>query len=364
MKKKSEILMRAPHKKSYFISANGYAGFRTHHTAFYDSGQYDRVFVITGGPGTGKSRLMSEVATAVERNGGDVSYIYCSSDPRSLDGIVLEKNGKRAALLDGTAPHIRVTDQPGVIDEWINLSVCWRGESLLSRREEILSLSHEKKNAYARAYRYLGIAGATDAALYSELSPAVLFDKLHQTAERELRPLKPSSAPRESERYLSAFSMRGYLKLDTHRADSRVIAVSDEYGSAHFYLDTLKAILREKRTHDFMSFPSCFDDEKTEAIYLPQNKVMFVEGTEGNSARVINMKRFLDPQKISAARGEIRRLYGLREEMKRVALSAMETAGRYHFELERIYGDAMDFARKEAITSEITARVLSLLDEV
>ncbi len=354
--------MKAPHSKSYFISANGYSGFRSRHTAFYDSGQYDRVFVITGGPGTGKSRLMSEVAARAEEEGADVTYIYCSSDPGSLDGIVIEKNEKRAALLDGTAPHIRVTDQPGVIDEWINLSVCWRGESLLSRREEILRLAKSKKNAYARAYRYLGIAGAAAEALDAEISPCVLFEKLEGAVEREIRLFTPSSTPKESEYYLSAFSMRGHVRLDTHREKSQLVSVSNEYGSAHFYLDILRGKLREKQAYEFMSFPSCFDDQKTEILYLPKNNLLFSENAGEESDRLIHMKRFLDPARIRASRQELRRLFTLCEEMKTAALSAMEDAGRYHFSLERIYGEAMDFGRKEAITEEISDRIISLFN--
>ena len=43
----------------------------------------------------------------------------------------------------------------------------------------------------------------------------------------------------------------------------------------------------------------------------------------------------------------------------RLALSCMARAGEYHFELEDIYGYAMDFAQKEKACENFCARVLS-----
>ena len=78
-------------ERAFFISANGYGGFRTMQPIFYKSQEFERVFLIFGGPGTGKSSLMRKVASAAEGGGAVCEYIYCSSDIRSLDGVIITK---------------------------------------------------------------------------------------------------------------------------------------------------------------------------------------------------------------------------------------------------------------------------------
>ena len=55
--------------------------------------------------------------------GEDVDFLWCSSDPDSLGRIVLKK--RRIALLDGTAPHVVDPQNPGAVDEILNLGEYW-----------------------------------------------------------------------------------------------------------------------------------------------------------------------------------------------------------------------------------------------
>ncbi len=362
-KKAHPAFITVPTDDGFFISANGYSGFRSRHIPFYNSEEYTRVFVITGGPGTGKSRLMHEVADEAKNNGASVRYVHCSSDPDSLDGIIMQKEGIRIAVLDGTAPHVRVIDHPGVIDEWIDLSACWSTEDLQKQRREILTLSKQKKDAYARAYRFLRIAGEADQALAEEVRPALQVEKLSRAVKREMRSFLSSAIPQQEEYYISACSMKGHGCLTTHRNGSTTVAVSDEYGAGHFYLDFLCTALRNAGIYSFIRMPSCFTDKKTESIYLPENMLLFSTVKEGGEERSINIKRFLDARIIARRRQEIRHLIHVRQDMQNAALSALGEAGRYHFSLERIYGEAMDFSKKETITAQIKARICLLLKE-
>ena len=63
----------------------------------------NRIFILKGGPGTGKSSLMKKIAKEMLEKGYEVEYHHCSSDNNSIDGIVIPK--LRVAMIDGTAPH-------------------------------------------------------------------------------------------------------------------------------------------------------------------------------------------------------------------------------------------------------------------
>lgn len=75
--------------KHYFLGANGPKGFVSLYREFCspDSGNF--LWVIKGGPGCGKSTFMKKIGKAAEDAGLDVEYVLCSSDPDSLDGVLI-----------------------------------------------------------------------------------------------------------------------------------------------------------------------------------------------------------------------------------------------------------------------------------
>ena len=350
--------------KGFFLSANGWTGFRSHHMEFYDSRKFTRIFVIKGGPGTGKSRMMREIAQAAEQEGATVSYIYCSSDPASLDGVVLVKGKRKIAVLDGTAPHTRCADVPGAIDEIVNLGAFWDSELLMKHREEILSLCDRKSACYQRAYRYLSIAGDIDEERQKILTSCVRWEKLKKAATRELRLLPISTQPCEETHYLSAFGMNGKVRLDASIKTSKVVIVSDPFGSARFFLNTMRDILRDEGVYRYGLFPSCFSDQITEAICLTgADTVYLTEPSDLAPARRINMKRFLLPDAIAENRRTLRLLSNERKKMLEEAELSLREVGKYHFALEKMYGDAMDFTGKEAFSSVLCGKIIRLLQK-
>ena len=75
---------------------------------------------------------MKEVGNHFAEQGEDVDFLWCSSDPDSLDGIVLKK--RRIALLDGTAPHVVDPQNPGAVDEILNLGEYWVSDEIRAQR--------------------------------------------------------------------------------------------------------------------------------------------------------------------------------------------------------------------------------------
>lgn len=92
---------------SYFLGANSYRGFCSMYDDFVFSPMIDRLYIIKGGAGCGKSSFMKTIADAANEAGRDVERIVCSGDTDSLDGIFIP--GLRIAYVDGTAPHAAVT---------------------------------------------------------------------------------------------------------------------------------------------------------------------------------------------------------------------------------------------------------------
>lgn len=134
--------------KHYFACGNTAKGFQN----FFESNlkNLDKIYILKGGPGTGKSSLMKKVGTSLTSQDIPVEYIHCSSDPKSLDGVVIRSIG--TAIVDGTAPHVIEPTAPGAIEEYINLGVAWDVEALAKDKKKILFLESEISSCYPKAY--------------------------------------------------------------------------------------------------------------------------------------------------------------------------------------------------------------------
>ena len=82
----------------YFAAANGYKGFKSYFPTIFNPREYDKIFILKGGPGTGKSTIMKSIANELYDNGAKVESIHCSSDPQSLDGVIIDYNQKKQTL--------------------------------------------------------------------------------------------------------------------------------------------------------------------------------------------------------------------------------------------------------------------------
>lgn len=134
--------------KHYFACGNTAKGFQN----FFASNlkNLDKIYILKGGPGTGKSSLMKKIGNAMLEKGVPVEYIHCSSDPDSLDGVVIRSIG--IAIVDGTAPHVIEPTAPGALEEYINLGVAWDVDALANNKKEILYLQSEISSCYPKAY--------------------------------------------------------------------------------------------------------------------------------------------------------------------------------------------------------------------
>lgn len=140
--------------KHYFVCANSSKGFRN----LFDSNIHmlNKIYILKGGPGTGKSSLMKKIGTYFANEGLDIDYIHCSSDPDSLDGVVIRKLS--VAIVDGTAPHVVEPKAPGAIEEYINLGIAWNIPLLQKHKKEILYLQKEISETYPKAYAHFADA--------------------------------------------------------------------------------------------------------------------------------------------------------------------------------------------------------------
>lgn len=143
-------------QRHMFPGNNTSIGFYSYYHQIMPQQEANHIFCLKGGPGVGKSTFMKKIASKVSDAGLDIDYLHCSSDPDSLDGIVVPN--LRIAVIDGTAPHVIDPVNPGAVDEIINLGEYWDAPLIRNNKREIMQCSSNIARLFRRAYKYLAAA--------------------------------------------------------------------------------------------------------------------------------------------------------------------------------------------------------------
>lgn len=345
-----------------FAASNSADGFKSYYAEIFNKEKYKRRYIIKGGPGTGKSRFMREVADSAEKKGYCVEYYNCSSDPDSLDGLIIDDS---IVLLDGTSPHACDCEIAGARDEIVNLGAFWNGEELVSRFSEIEALSKRKSELYKKAYKYLAACGKV-----SEINSELVFggirhSKLSAAVERLLESVHNGDGFEVTPALTDSVGMRGRVKFDTYeKCAKKLYYIVDWYSSAHFYLSAVIACAKRKNIKLRVSYdPIC--PQYPDGVYFCNSGMAFViaDSTEVDliSGTKINMKRFVDARAVPEFKKEFRYNSKLYEALLSSAIDALCEAGESHFMLEEIYSRCMDFSAKEKYTASFCEMICNIL---
>lgn len=347
------MIMKSMGEDAYFAASNSAFGFYSYYPQCFDAARVRRVYAIKGGPGTGKSRFMREVAEYAKERGAACEYIYCSSDPNSLDGVILTLGEECIALLDATAPHVYEPCVPGAREEIVNLGAFWDGEKLAGRIDEINEQNAEKKKAYRMAYRYLAAYGEMSANRDDLVAPYIRLEAMEQFAQKLLWEIPRGKGFSSQPALIRSVGMEGVVSFDTYFAGAkRIFLVEDCRGSAQYFMRILYQQIERKRLKIRISHDPILP-ERIDGIYLCEHDLAFVVGKGADCSypyKRVGTRRFVD----TASMKDIKSLLNHAEQMCRAmlggAVQALTLVRKAHFCMEEIYIASMDFVAKEAFT--------------
>ena len=292
-----------------FACINSGKGFVSYFDTFLEKIQF--LYIIKGGPGTGKSGLMAYIARKAEERGEDVWRIWCSSDPDSLDGVILRK--RQIAIVDGTAPHVAEPHIPGVDSEILNLGAFWDGKKLQEHRRTVEKLNQEKSDAYGRAFSLLRAAESLLEVHINLLSRYINKESMARTVKRILctdglrcEPSPVLTVP------LCSIGMQGSICLEPYIQEAKKILTLPRF----YGVDLL--LLEELR-------------KNAEKFGMPK-------GDE---------KKYL------------RELEKRENDLWNLAQKEFIGISKHHFEIEKIYGSAMDFSAVDRAKETLEESVFS-----
>ena len=340
---------------SYFAAANSDRGFVSRFDRIF--GGVSRLYVILGGPGTGKSHLLRMLGRAAEDKGYACEYFYCSSDPSSLDGVLIPELD--CAMIDGTAPHTWEMKCPGVIEQIINLGEFWDADRLTAVKDEVLRLAALKKSDYTAAYKLLASACEFESEIDRIGSEALLTDKLNGAVSRLSRTWSKDAHGTENLRISTAVSSKGRVTLDIPgiKAPKR-IAVTGPRFAVRKIMNSLYDAAVSGCVPRTVSCEVPFTDS-IETLYLTADGIMFTSCADADATDTLNAWRFIDRDILRRHRGKIRFYERCRNSLTDAAVDRLKCAGERHAEIERLYSGAMDFNAKEKYCKKLVGKIIS-----
>lgn len=336
---------------NFFGSANTGTGFVNYLNEIMS--ETSRHYIIKGGPGTGKSYLMRAFAREGEKRGLNVECIFCSSDPDSIDAVIIKELD--IGISDGTAPHIAEPVYPGVTHRIINLGDFWNDGILSSSRKRIIELTDLKGELYKNVYLHLNAALCYDNISACALQKCLLKEKADKAICRIINKTSNSKG-KEKIRLVEGITMNGYITLAPYLNEAaEVYNIHDSYNISHFIFDAIYSHL--KGSEMILSYDP-LNTRKINMIYLPKDRILFCKNTT-NEAKQINAERFVDKDQYKRNRLLIKNAVKGKAQGLREGLLLLEDIKRVHFELEDIYKDAMNFNEKEKYQNQLLKEIFS-----
>lgn len=351
----------------YFLAANSCEGFCSYFDKSYLPDGEWRVFIIKGGPGTGKSSFMKYFALKAEEKGYKTVLCPCSSDPNSLDGVILPE--KKLVILDGTPPHTVEPAFPGACEKILNFGEFWDDSAFNADKKEIIATTLLNKAYHKTASRYIEAAGKLILDSYKTELACTDKEKALQFSKNLCRKLIPKkeNAPVGNEwiRFIEGITPLGIVSYSATllKEVPKTVIIDDEYGGAS---NIIMSFIREyalKNGYEIITLKSPFLPSLiTDHIIIPELSVAIATENAyihfSSKERRIHARRFVSSKKLHLSRERLKFNKKAAKELLLSAAGALNGAKQVHDRLEGYYIKAMDFDRLTAFAERFTEETL------
>lgn len=320
----------------------------------------NRLYILKGGPGTGKSTIMRKFAEKAIKLNYDLEYHHCASDPSSIDVVVVPE--LKVAILDGTSPHAIDPKVPGAIDEIINLGEFWDEREMIKNKDKIRNLLETNSKYYIRTYKYLSAARAIYEDIVWKNKESLDLGKRNIEIDSLLKEIYSGIELSEhlgTERHLfgSMYTPDGWVEYTDSLLDGleNIYYISGDIGTGKSLC--LETVYKEgiKRGLNIEVFHSPLIPTKIETLVIKSLSIALTTSKSGKdkSKRNVDLDRFIDKNKIEIHEKDIEEDKLTIEQLIDIAITNLNKTKQNHDELESFYSPNMDFEKLEGVANRI-----------
>lgn len=327
--------------------------------------QLNRLYILKGGPGTGKSTMIRTLGQKFAQKGYDLWYIHCARDHDSLDGLIVP--ALQFGIVDGTPPHVIEPVIPGVVGEYINLGEAWDTNMLRKYRGELEQLQQKINDTYQNAYDEFAKALHVHDNWESVYIENMNFEAANQLTGEYIQHLfgkhQLARTARVDRRFLGASTPAGAVDFVPNLTEglARRYFIKGRPGSGKSTMLKQVAKAAEERGFDVEIYHCGFDPQSVDMVIVRALGFAIFDSTkpheyfpERNGDTIIDMyEKCIRPgtdERYAKQLAICERDYSA---SMKTAIDHLKTAHEYHKEMENIYSQAMDFSLVNQMRDQI-----------
>jgi Cdc6-like AAA superfamily ATPase len=357
-------------KSCYFVTANTSSGF----VSFFDDviKQSERVYIIKGGPGSGKSTFIKRIGEDLLSVGMSVDFIYSPEDRNSIEGIYVKDI--RVAIINGTYPHSIDPVYPGAIERILDFSNFWDIDYLRLHGSTIKQLTDEIEKGYKTFFRHMKNAKSIHDRWEKEYLLGMDFSRADSITEDIISGIieKPSGKnPKASHRFAGAMTPQGQVSFYNELTGdiSRRYVMKGRPGTGKSTLTKKISAAALENGYDVEYYHCSFDVESIDMVIIPELDFALLDGTAphvldpiGDDV-LVDMYECINTEIVKENENPIK---SIQEEYAREIGKAKEAYSDIyclHEKLENFYINATDFNDVNALRIRITKTLIDMRKE-
>ncbi len=335
--------------------------------SFYRQGLagMERIFILKGGPGTGKSTLIRRIGAAMLERGYDVEYWICSSDNDSLDGVLIPAIG--VAMIDGTAPHVVDPQYPGALESIINLGDHWDEELLARYKQEIVACCTYISEHFNLAYEKLAEAGALREEIAARQAARRDEEKLARLASRLSTDIFHPQRDQARHLFSSALTPKGLIRqahaLSKGYPYRYVLQGAPGSGQAEIFATLISSAQDSGKEMEI--YHCAYDAQEVELLLFPEIGVAVLNADALEEGEISPTDQVVDLQSLLMAEGkeeapQAKELAAQFDNLVGLAAGFIAQAKEMHDDLESYYIRSMDFEAVDFVASRVFNKILGI----
>lgn len=357
-------------QRCYLAAANTSTGF----ASFFDYVIKDaeRVYILKGSPGSGKSTFLRRIGNDLLKAGLDVDFIYSCVDSKSLDGIYI--HGINVSFVNGTMPNFIEPKYPGAVERLLDFGNYWDIDYLRKEKDKIKYYYDEIAREYKKFWMHLKNAKlihdnwkreymlGMDFKMATDITNSLIKDFINS---------RDSQKGTEYHRFSSALTVDGQVNFYenlTSGIKNRVV-LKGRPGSGKSTLLKRLGLAGIEAGYDVEFYHCSFDASCIDMIIIPMLSFAALDGEPphvfdpGKNDRLIDMFVCINTSIVNEEENPIKEIELFYSEEIKHAREVYTRIGSLNEELKKFYIEATDFNEIDALRSRITKFLFELKNE-
>lgn len=316
--------------------------------------ELDKCYVLTGGPGIGKSTFIKSVAEDLKGTTHFLEYLHSPSEPGSLDGLIIRD--KRIALVDELLIQHLKREEMGDT-HFIHLSEGVDPDSLTQYKDDIVLLRKQLDRLYDLSYKTFNDSLRAHDELEDIYISSMNFNEADKLTNELIQLFYGNEvqhkAAKVEHRFLGAATPEGakdFIQQLTSDINKRFF-IKGRAGSGKSTMLKKIAQAGEEKGYDVEVYHCGFDPNSLDMIILRELGMAIFDSTapheyfpdRDNDEIVDVYKRCIQAGTDEAYATEIARTTKKYKDKMNEAISLLKNAKNVRDQLKTIYSKAMDY---------------------